>query len=247
MTNMTVYLPKLVKQRAEDFIRQNNPKMEHGGYFLGQGSTLLIPRFYPNRSDRPEHSYKRDASAIDFVRLDARLFGMDLLVDFHTHPNHSITSEQDLKYAGQQPLAKINVMIGYNAGEDAFTWHAYDNSALEVPVIVVTEEYPVFRELFAQSLRLTPLGDCFLTPEGELLANNTIAKVVVDVDAEGLRVYNYFMAKQHESGYSWCPKSKTRIAQDLGMTPDRLQKIVARLQERGVKGLALPKSRGSGS
>lgn len=241
-----LYLPITVKQRAEDYIRGNNPRIEHGGYFLGRESTLLIPRFYPNRSEHPESSYKGDVCAVDYAQLDARLFGMDLFIDFHTHPNHSITSEQDLKYSAGQPLANLNVMIGYNTKEDAFTWHAYQNNALEITVLVVDDQYPIFKELFSQSLRLTSLGDCFLTPEGELLANNPIAKVIINVDAEAMRVYVYYTAKRWLR-HTWSTtrsKSKTQIAQDLGITVDKLQKVVTRLQARGVKDVFIPNSRG---
>lgn len=234
---MSLYLPKTIKERTEDYLRQNNPRIEHGGYFLGQRSTILIPRFYPNRADTPKNTYSMDPAAADYLKIDTRLFGMDLVVNFHTHPNHSISSENDVKYARQQSLTKLNVKIAYNAGEDAFTWNGYDNSALIVPIIIVTEDYPIFRELFAQSLRLISLGDCFLTPDGELLANNEIAKVVVNVDAEGLKVYNYFQAKRHveRETYTTVYKSATRIATELGMTLDRLRGIINRLQVRGVK------------
>jgi proteasome lid subunit RPN8/RPN11 len=243
---MSLYLPQVTKDRTEDYIRKNDFKVEHGGFFLGKDRTLLIPRFYPNLSKTPDHEYVEEPHSHEYMLLDQRLFGMDLVVEFHTHPRHYISSIEDLKHARAHQNVNLNIMIGYNEKEDAFTWHAYDNTGFELKVININDDFPIFKELFSQSLRLTSLGDCFLTPSGDLLANNPIAKVVINVDAEAMQVYNYYIAKRWLR-YAWSStesKNRTQIAQDLGMTVPALVKVVTRLQQRGIKEVFLPKIRG---
>lgn len=223
----TVYLLAAARERVECYIRANNPRIEHGGFLIGKDYTIIVPRFYPNVSATPEKSYQIEPSFRKYLQIDLNLFGMNFLADFHTHPTHSITSEADLKYAHGHNICDLNVVIAYDAQRDVFTWHAYDNAGQEQVLLVVDKNYNIFKEFFANSLDLTPIGDCFITPGGELLSNNPVARYAISVNAQLLSAYNYYAEGRHKY------KTKGQVAQDLGVTEYALGRLLAELQNRG--------------
>jgi proteasome lid subunit RPN8/RPN11 len=226
----TIYIHNNLKNLIEDYLLSNNPRIEHGGFFLGNHNQLIIPKLFPNTSNTPERSYKLPSNYNLFLKLDQKFFKMNFSVHFHTHPNHTIPSEADLRYAQAHSDSTFFIVISFNAHDRSFTWRIFNRNGEEQYIELLNQEYETFKKFFANSLNLMNLGNCFITESGELLTGNSLAKAFIQLDEDSLKVYKWY--KQHQKNL-W-RKKKKEIVEEIGISAPKLNKILKRFKKLGI-------------
>ena len=83
----TIFINKKLKDSVETYLHNIDQTKEHGGFFLGENDTLIIPRFLPNKSNTPKNSYLTPKYWKEIIEIDLRLLNLNQYIHFHTHPN----------------------------------------------------------------------------------------------------------------------------------------------------------------
>lgn len=222
----TIYVTSEVKEFMENFIRKDNPQYEKGGFLLGKNYQCIIPKFFPNMSNRPSNEYQIPSGYRHFLNLDKNIFNMDWEIFFHTHPNHSIPSQKDIER--RNFFTPIELLIMFNENNDSFTWRSFDQQGIEHYVDIVSKEYDIFKKFFATSLHLINIGNSFITPNYELLCDNELGNVFLILDTDTIKVYQF--CKEHKK-YSYLTPSKKKMQEKIGISLGRINKSLEKLKK----------------
>jgi len=217
----TIFLTQEVKEFVEHYLRENNPKLEHGGFLLGRNYQAIIPRFYPNMSSTPHRQYRIPTNWEMFLRCDKQLFNMDWAIFFHLHPTHSIPSEVDLKRANF--YTPIEMLIMYDEEKNSFSWRAFDKKGIEQYIDIVDKNYPIFQRYFANSLNLLNVGSCYITPNGDVLCSNSLGRAFITIDMDALIVYKFVK----KNGV----RPKVQMKDALNISTGRITKALEKLKK----------------
>lgn len=226
----TIYIHNDLKSLTENFLLLNNPKIEHGGFFLGNNNQLIIPKIFPNISNTPKRSYRLPSNYNLFLKVDLQFFKLNFSVHFHTHPNHTIPSETDLRFALNQTTAILFLIISFNSQDKSFTWRIFDRNGEEQYLEIIDHQFEVFKKFFATSLNMMNLGNCFITENGELLTSNSLAKAFIQLDENSLKVYKWYRQNQDNI---WRMRKKD-IIEEIGISSLKLNKIIKKFKNLGI-------------
>lgn len=217
----TLYIHEDLKRFVESYILNNNPDQEHGGYFLGANYQLIIPIFLPNVSNTPQRSYQMPSNYQIFLETFKQMFQLESEWHFHTHPSHSVVSEQDVRSASY--YTDIQLLIMYDKAQQSFSWDSYDRNGIKHYLQFVSQQYELFKTFFAHSLGLLNLGSSFVTPSGELICNDSFGKAFLSFDYETFQVYKYLLAHKNRFGGISVPKL-AKMQEELQLSSNRIKR-----------------------
>jgi proteasome lid subunit RPN8/RPN11 len=212
----TVELPKALRGLVDQFILRN-PSVEYGGFILG--TPLRFESFYPvpNRSNDPRREFHVPTDWEAFVDIFAEAIGKGVVGHFHTHPDHSIPSGQDIK-AGEYWFRKVTymILIAPNKEGNKTTWWILDKNH-EVQEIAETDrELEDASLLLARRYGFADLGHVLMDSDGALRTTGEMARVLLaDGDARTLYARLVSNGKRIKRG---------EAAKIAGMSEDRARK-----------------------
>jgi len=221
-----IYIHVFLKTLTEKYLLANNPHYEHGGCFLGTSFELMIPRFIPNVSPNPTREYQMASHYQRYLDIDKKMFRFDFEVHFHTHPNHSIVSEADLKSAISRSSTLYNILLSFDKQKESFTWRCYDRNGEEHYIEFIDKQFEKFKQFFAKTYNILYLGESFLTESGELVTNNPFSKCFIQIDEDALRVFRYITKKQR---HSYRTLTKALLQKELSLSSVRIDRALKKL------------------
>jgi len=222
----TIYITRELKDYIENYLFSQDISLEYGGFFLGKDNKLIIPRILPNHSKTPYNSYLTPNYWRELIKIDLEFYELDFYVHFHSHPNHSIYSKQDLKVANYKTYSDYSIDLLIDKENKSYTWRGYDSNYEEYYIHFIDETYDKFKTYFAKSLNLIELNDIFLTDSGEMVSGNPLSKVMLTVDSDSLIMYKYL--KELSKQWSPCLPSYNRLSEILGYSVNRVKKALAK-------------------
>jgi proteasome lid subunit RPN8/RPN11 len=232
----TLYIHNDLREVTEKHILSHGPEKEQGGFFLGKGNELIIPKFIPNVSKEPHQEYRMPKNYAIFLELEQDLHNLYTFIHFHTHPNHTIVSEGDLKCARQSNYSHIYVLLSFDASKKSFTWRAYDLNGEEQYINFISKEYDEFKKYYTEKLGLLHLGDCIVTENGEILMSDPLGKAIMSIDLDTLSVYKYLLNLKEQDRYFSMP-TKKKIQDDLQLSATRVNNALDKIRKHKLLGL----------
>jgi hypothetical protein len=227
-----VYITSELRILVNNFLVSNNPKVEHGGFFYGRDNTLILPRFLPNTSNDQRSSYSPPNNWKWLTDIDKKLFNTDLCIHFHTHPDHTVISGQDIKVAMGKAYGNPLILLQYDEDEKKYSWKGYSNLE-EWKVVEINKTFDEFKEYYSKSLGLVNLGNVYLTETNEILSDDVKAKIFLTLNEDVLTLYRHLNTKKHNS-WSWNKPTYSGLSNDCGYSVQRVKKALSILNKNGL-------------
>jgi proteasome lid subunit RPN8/RPN11 len=223
----TIELPSGLREVVDRFILAD-PQREHGGFLFG--TPLRFDTFLPvpNVAEDRRNTYKVAPGWNDYTVEFERITGSGLIAHVHTHPSHSIPSEQDFK-AGKYWFRHVRymVLIAPNAEGNRTTWWVLDERAEVQDLVCVTAELEAATLLVARRFGLANLGEVMMDPEGRLLAQGALPQALMD-SPDARQLYTRLLA------HGRSVDTKTELAKVAGLSAVRTNAAAALLARGGL-------------
>lgn len=227
----TIWITQTLKDFVEGYLKRTDPLKEHGGFFLGKNNELIIPRIFPNYSNSPRDSYLTPKYWKELVDLDLIYFNLDYYVHFHTHPDHTFYSKQDLKVAHERSFSEEHIVLLFDREKETYTWRAYNSRYEEQYVEIVDKSFDKFKIYFTEKLNLIRLGDLFLTDNGDLLSTDAMSELFVHIDKDTFKIFKYL--KQLKKQNSYKKPSFSLISERCNIPVERVKKALRKIKKAG--------------
>ncbi|GAA5514930.1 hypothetical protein Dcar01_03694 [Deinococcus carri] len=222
----TIELPQGLRDTLDAFILAD-PGREHGGFLFG--TPLRFDTFLPvpNVSARPQREYKVPDNWQDYVNVFACVTGNVPIAHVHTHPSHSIPSEQDFR-AGQYwyRLVRYMVLIAPNASGNKTTWWVLDRNAEVQELLHVDRELEASSLLVARRYGFAALGQVLLDQQGSLRGPSATAQVLLE-NSQARQLYARLLAQGPV-------RTKAELAKVAGLPAERAQALAKALEAAGL-------------
>lgn len=228
----TIWITQELKEFIEGYLIRTDPLKEHGGFFLGKNNELILPRIFPNKSNSPRNSYLTPSYWKELINIDLLYFDLDYYVHFHSHPNHTFYSKQDLKVAHEKSFSEDHIVLLYDKEKTSYTWRAYDSQYEEQYVEIIDKKFDTFKIYFAKKLNLTRLGDLFLTDNGDLLSTNTMSELFIQIDTDVFKIFKYLEQLKNRSRYASKPTFSS-LSEKCNIPFERVKKALKKIKEAG--------------
>lgn len=228
----TIELPKGLRDTIDAFVLRD-PTREYGGFIFG--TPIRFDTFLPapNVSANPHREYLPPDNWKQFTDEFTRAVGSDVIAQVHTHPNHSIPSEQDFR-ANQYwfRYARYAVLIAPDREHGRTSWWVLDKNAEVQNLNVVDGELEAASLLVARRYGYLSLGNVLMDHDGALRAPGaTPAVLLTNADARQL----YVRLRAHTGPRVDTQKKLTEVA---GLSSARTMAAVKALD---AVGLLVPK------
>jgi proteasome lid subunit RPN8/RPN11 len=205
----TIELPRELRHVVDAFIL-SDPTKEYGGFLFGTPLRFHTFLPIPNVSPTPGKQYKAPDDWKRYTDAFAGLIGYDVVAQVHTHPSHSIPSEQDVK-ASQFWFqhARYLGLIAPNVEGNRTTWWIVDRQ-FEVQELLETDAtLDTASLLVARRYGFANLGAVLMDNHGHLKAQGKIPQTLLDhPDARQLYAKLLHHGKSdHQNGPYSCRRS----------------------------------------
>jgi proteasome lid subunit RPN8/RPN11 len=221
-----IELPSDLRSVVDAYVLAD-PKREYGGFLFGTASSFKTFLPVPNTHPQPTTTYRPPDNWREYVDAFAAVTGFGPVAHVHTHPSHSIPSEQD-KRAGDHwfKVVPYMVLIAPNAAASRTSWWVLDK-AFEVQDLASTDEaLEAATLLVARRYGFTSLGRVLMDRDGRILGEGDGTTALLS-DPEMRTAY----AKLTRHG---AVKTKTEAAQAMGVSPAKADRLLAALKECGL-------------
>jgi len=228
----TIWITQELKDFIEGYLKRTDPLKEHGGFFLGKNNELIIPRIFPNYSNSPRNSYLTPKYWKELIEIDLIYFNLDYYVHFHSHPDHTFYSKQDLKVAHEKSFSEEHIVLLYDKEKETYTWRAYNSQYEEQYVEIIDKKYDTFKIYFAKKLNLTRLGDLFLTDNGDLLSTDIMSELFIQIDTDAFKIFKYLEQLKKQLRYPDKP-TFSLLSEKCNIPFERVKKALKKIKKAG--------------
>lgn len=227
----TIELPIALRETIDTFIL-SDPQREHGGFLFGTPLSFQTFLPIPNVSTAPRSSYKVPENWEMYANAFGALVGSRPVAHVHTHPSHSIPSEQDFR-AGQYWFRHVRymVLIAPNVRSQKTTWWVLDQQAEVQELLQVDGELEAASLLVARRYGYASLGTVLLDQQGGLRAPSVTAQALLD-DPAARQLYTRLLAHGPV-------KTKVELAKVSGLPLERAQTVARSLEKVGLVKIAV--------
>ena len=191
----TIEVPKALREVVDGFVL-SDPTREHGGFLFG--TPLRFDTFLPvpNVSADKRTTYKMPDNWQAYARAFADVVGSEAVAQVHTHPRHSIPSEQDFR-AGKYWYRHVRymVLVAPNAEGGKTTWWVLDERAEVQEIVATDDELEASSLLFARRFGFADLGPVLMAADGTLRAQGRIPQALLE-NADARTLYTAILASK---------------------------------------------------
>lgn len=224
----TIELPKGLRDTLDAFILKD-PTREYGGFIFGTPIRFDTFLPVPNVAADVRNTFKAPDSWQSYAKEFSRVVGSDVVAHVHTHPSHSIPSEQDFRSgAFWFRHVRYMVLIAPDAKHGRTTWWVLDKNAEVQNLTIVDAELEEASLLVARRYGFISLGNVLMDHDGKLRAHGAMPDVLLtNEDARRL----YVRLRAHNGPTVKTQKDLVAIA---GMSAARTMAAVKALDAAGL-------------
>lgn len=230
MTLKLIYIDSKLKRIIENYLFSNNPESEHGGFLLGRDDLLLIPLILPNIAVNCSNSYLPCENWKSILDISMKIYQMDLFIHFHTHPNNTIISGQDLAVAKNKIYGNPEILLKYDKTEKKYHWKGY-SSYEELEIVEIDKSFEDFKEYYSKTLGLINLGNIFIDSNYNILSDKKEGKMFLNFDFESYKLYEH-LKKHNYSKYNKPTQANLMNNCELSLT--KLKKAIEILKKNNL-------------
>lgn len=226
MSVETIELPKGLRDTLDAFILRD-PTREHGGFIFGTPIRFDTFLPVPNVASNVRSTFKAPDNWADYATEFTRVVGSEVIAHVHTHPSHSIPSEQDFK-AGAYWYRHVRymILIAPDAQHGRTTWWVLDKNAEVQNLVVVDGELEAASLLVARRYGFLSLGHVLMDHDGKLRAPGAMPDVLL-TNEDARRLY----VRLREHGKATTQKELAEVA---GLSVARTNTAVKALDAAGL-------------
>ncbi len=223
----TIEVPKALREVVDGFVL-SDPTREHGGFLFG--TPLRFDTFLPVPNVAPDtrNTYKVPNNWQAFARAFSNVVGSEVVAHVHTHPSHSIPSEQDFK-AGKYWFQHVRymVLIAPNAEGGKTTWWVLDERAEVQEIVSTDDELEAASLLFARRFGFADLGPVLMAADGTLRAQGRIPQALLE-NADARTLYTAILGSKRRLD------TKKALQEISGLSGPRVTAALEILDEAGL-------------
>lgn len=225
-----IYIESKFKNLVEKYLLNNNPEYEHGGFFVGRDNLLLLPLFLPNISKNQLNSYLPCENWKNILDLSIKVYQMDLFIHFHSHPNNSIVSEQDIKVAMNSCYGNPEILLQYDKSEKKFNWKGY-SSFEELKIVEIDRTFEDFKEYYSKMIGLINFGNIFVDENFNIFSDKKEGKMFINIDKDTYKLY-LFLKKMNYT--KWNIPTQSILMKETELTLTRFKLSIEKLKKNGM-------------
>jgi hypothetical protein len=225
-----IYIESKFKKMVEDYLINNIPTVEHGGFLLGRNNILFLPLFLPNISKNIQNSYIPCENWKDLLELSKKIYKTELSIHFHTHPNNSIVSEGDIKVSMGSCYGNPLILLQYDADKKKYLWKGYEKYE-EWEIIEKEESFEQFKEFYSKSLGLFNMGNIYIDQQNNILSDTNEGKIFINLDIDTYKLYHHLI----KSNYSHYNKpTQTLLMKECDLSLSKLKYSIEKLRKNNL-------------
>lgn len=223
----TIEVPNSLREVVDGFIL-NNPSVEYGGFLFG--TKLRFDTFLPipNVAANKNTTYKMPDSWPQYSKAFSNVVGVEAVAHVHTHPSHSIPSEQDFRSMEYWfRYVEYMVLVVPDVEGAKTTWWVLDKNAEVQDIVATDKELEASSLLFARRYGFVNLGEVLMDRDGGLSTRGGVPEALIsEADVRVL----YTRAVQHKGRID----TKKHLLSISGLTMPRLTKALGVLEKAGL-------------